>query len=329
MSHLDKILSDPKAQDLMWVMRVIESSRLDLPRIGDSLSLRHDSLRADQPPELAFATSSIARIDQTNKGLRLAVNAFGMWGPNGVLPLNWTESVRDRLHHAKDPTLCRFIGIFHHRMICLFYKAWARTQKAVDFDRPLEQRFLDHLSALAGVSVQRGTKAKTDLPDFTKVYYSGLLGHHARDPLSLARILSDFFGVAFRVEEFVPRWIPIGQSDRSSLGHLGCAIGESAVLGENFWDAKTKFRLIAGPVDREQLERLALNAQARAFLHRWMGQWVGFELEWELRIEVLPAEAPAAQLGSSRLGRTGWSLSGRPQAPLEAVTLTQAAIANS
>lgn len=325
-SHLQRILDDPKAQDLMWVLRVIECQQLDKPRVGNARSLKGDVLRANQPPELRFASSSIADLKPDRHGLKLDVNAFGMWGPNGVMPLTWTEAVYDRLHHAKDATLLSFTGVFQHRMICLFYKAWALTRKAVDFDRPAEQKFLGFASSLAGVSLRKSPRAQKALPDFSQAYYGGLLGRPSRDPVSLGRILSDFFGIPFKVREFHPRWIPIPDAERSVMGGMNASLGQSAVVGEHYWDAATKFRLVAGPVDQEDLNRLTLDQGARAFLTRWMKQWVGYELEWELLITAKAEDAPCTRLGHSSLGRNTWTFARQPGGTLNDVILTQSVL---
>jgi len=305
MSHLEQILHDPQAHDLMWTLRVLEAQYLDLPRIGDSQTPHHDPVRLDQPPDLAFAASEIAKVSPRGKGFKVQVNNFGLWGPNGGMPLAWTESVRDRIHHAKDSTLADFTGVFHHRMISLFYKAWARSRKTTDFDRPSEQRFFNYLGSLAGVAAHyRGAQGK-DVPGFAKIFYSGLLGRYSRDPASLAGLLEDFFGVPFAVEEYVARWVPVPPAEQNNMGE-GFQLGQSAMLGERCWDCQTKFRLLAGPLDQDELRRFAIEPGNFIHICRWLESWTGYELEWELRLLVKAEEAPATQLGGSRLGRDTW-----------------------
>lgn len=71
----------------------------------------------------------------------MEVRFFGMLGPNGPLPLHLTEYARSRSIHAGDQTLVRFLDIFHHRFMALFYRAWAQAQPTVSLDRPGEDRF--------------------------------------------------------------------------------------------------------------------------------------------------------------------------------------------
>ena len=65
----------------------------------------------------------------------MLVNFMGLFGPNAPLPLHITDYARDREANAKDETLTAFLNVFHHRLISLFYRAWAVNQKAADLDR--------------------------------------------------------------------------------------------------------------------------------------------------------------------------------------------------
>lgn len=309
MDHIEQILANPMSHDLMWTLRVIEARYLDLPRIGDSQTLKHDPVRLDQAPSLKFASSEINQIRPCSGGYHIEINNFGLWGPNGALPLSWTASARDRQHHSKDPTLVRFGAVFHHRMISLFYKAWSRSRKVTDFDRPSEQRFTNYLGSLAGVANTAFSRGLSDVPGFAKIYYSGLLGRFSRDPHSLVSVLSDYFGVSFHVEEYVARWLEVSAHSRSSLSGEGAQLGSGAMLGERCWDCETKFRVLVGPLDRKQLERFALRADAFELISSWLQSWVGVELEWELRLMVKGEAAPCAQLGGSTLGRNTWTFS--------------------
>ncbi len=65
----------------------------------------------------------------------MLVRFFGLFGPNGPLPIHLTEYAHERQLQAKDNTFVEFCNVFHHRLLSLFYRAWAVNQKSVDFDR--------------------------------------------------------------------------------------------------------------------------------------------------------------------------------------------------
>ena len=63
-------------------------------------------------------------------------------GPNGPLPLHYTELARNRTESRRDPTLTRFSDLFHHRWLTQFYRAWRSAQSARGgLDKPQHDRF--------------------------------------------------------------------------------------------------------------------------------------------------------------------------------------------
>ena len=113
------------------------TSRCDLGRTCRWRSHRRRSLR-----------SSRARAVEPP---RLTQRFFGLLGPNGPLPLHLTDYARERVLHHGDPTLARFFDVFHHRMLALFYRAWAQAQPTASLDRPYDDRFADFVGSLIGI----------------------------------------------------------------------------------------------------------------------------------------------------------------------------------
>jgi type VI secretion system protein ImpH len=144
----------PYSFDFYQALRRIECVFADHPRIGETRRPQDDPVRFGQDPSLAFATSTLAAFVPGEDGLppRLSENFFGLFGPNGPLPLHLTDFARDRLRNVGDRTLVRFLDVFHHRLIGLFYRAWARAQPTVSRDRPDRDRFSIYLGALIGLA---------------------------------------------------------------------------------------------------------------------------------------------------------------------------------
>ncbi len=92
--------------------------------------LADDPLRMGQQPDSAFAPSTLASMTPTseNSPARLEQFFFGLGGPNGPLPLHITEYVRERQRNNADSTSKRFLDVFHHRLLSLFYRAWAEAR---------------------------------------------------------------------------------------------------------------------------------------------------------------------------------------------------------
>ncbi|WP_313651069.1 type VI secretion system baseplate subunit TssG, partial [Pseudomonas soli] len=66
------------------------------------------------------------------------------------LPLHLTEYMRERQRNHADPTSKRFLDVFHHRLLSLFYRAWAEARPTVSHDRPGDDYWAARLAALSG-----------------------------------------------------------------------------------------------------------------------------------------------------------------------------------
>ena len=121
------LANEPYRFDFFQALRRLECLSTQSPRLGESASPQEDPIRLGQEPSLAFAPSTLSALQSGKDGRppRLLVHFMGLLGPNGPLPLHLTEFARDRLRNSDDPTFARFLDVFHHRMLSLFYRAWA------------------------------------------------------------------------------------------------------------------------------------------------------------------------------------------------------------
>jgi type VI secretion system protein ImpH len=133
------------------------------------------------------------------------VRFFGLLGPQGPMPLHFTEYVRERLRFRGDATLARFLDVFHHRLLALFYRAWADAQPTVHHDRPGSDRFGAWLGASFGA--EDAGPAPRALPEKARLFQAGLLGSRSRHAEGLVKLLRQYFHVPVRVEQHVPQWL--------------------------------------------------------------------------------------------------------------------------
>ena len=112
--------------DFYQALRLLEAAFPDRPRLGQSQRPNQDAVRLGQQPELSFAPQTIANLDRGSGTVpHMDVFFFGLFGPNGPMPLHMTEYVRDRERNHDDPTWVSFADMFHHRMMSMFYRASA------------------------------------------------------------------------------------------------------------------------------------------------------------------------------------------------------------
>jgi type VI secretion system protein ImpH len=310
---LREIAAEPHRFDFYQAMRLIEAAHPDKPRLGQARRPADEPVRLGQAADLSFAPASLSRLDLADRSgkPRLEVRFFGLFGPNGPLPLHLTAYARERLIHKGDATLLRFSDTFHHRLLLLFYRAWAQAQPAVSLDRPAEDRFADYVGALIGVG-GREWRQRDAAPDHARLAFSGLLSRQVRNADGLAKLLSGFLGMQVRVEQFVGRWMSLPEPERTRIGRRAASrrfstsqLGSSAVLGRAVFDRQHHIRIHVGPLDLPAFEALLPVGSALPAVQALVVQYLGLEFGWDLRLELAKPQVPACRPG--RYGRLGWT----------------------
>ena len=295
--------------DFFQLLRLIENAHPEQARIGKSLRPRDDAVRFAQNPELAFLPTAVSAFEPASdhKQARLFVNFFGLTGPNGPLPTHLTEYARDRLRNANDPTFARFLDIFHHRMLSLFYRARAAGEPVINLDREEDDRFSTYVGSLFGIG-SPSLRMRDQVPDFAKLHFAGLMTKRVRNAAGLANILREFFQLPFSIEQFVGHWMALPMEARTRLGALdgSSVLGSSIVLGGKVWDSQSKFRIVVGPLDYVEYCRMLPSGDSLKILVDWVRNYVGDALEWDVRLILKKEQIPVLKLGNSRLGLTSW-----------------------
>jgi type VI secretion system protein ImpH len=306
-THLDEAARTPWRFSYMALMRYLSARAPNLPEVGQAGFPAQEFFRLSQLPALVFAPREIADIDLRRKLPRIRLFSLGMLGPNGPLPIHFTEITKDRLENRKDATLVDFLDIFHHRFLTLFYRAWAQSQAAAGLDRAGEERFSRYVAWLNGDEF--GETEGLPLPSHARLAASAHLIREARNPDGVTATLSHFFGVPVALREFVHHWIEIAQDERSRLGipSLASVLGEGAILGDVAPDRQHSFCLVIGALNFKEYQRFLPNGEDLPVLIEWVRAFVGFEYRWEIRLDIRTECAPIIQLSATqRLGWTTW-----------------------
>ena len=317
---LQRLQSEPFRFGFFQAVRRLECAFRDRPRLGQSLHAAEDAVRFAQEPSLEFAPSTLAACHPGTGGQppRLAVNFLGLFGPNGPLPLHLTEFARDRIHHHDDPTLARFLDIFHHRMLSLFYRAWADTQPTVSYDRPESDRFAVYIASLFGLGMS-ALRDRDALPDLVKLHYAGRLACQTKNAEGLGAMLADYLGMPVGIEELVGHWLrlPVDLHYRLGGSAQTCALGQSATLGVRVWDCQYKFRVIVGPVGLAEYRSLLPGGKLLGQVAALVRGYVGQEYDWDLKLILRKDEVPPMALGKTQLGWTARTLKGKPRCDVD------------
>jgi type VI secretion system protein ImpH len=344
---IEELAETPFEFDFFRAVRLLEAAAPEFPRTGTSKLPADDPVRFGQNPFMVMAPSTLDEFDpgDNESPARLLVRFFGLFGPNGPMPLHFTQHALTHLHarlagrkaesdEASDShegtdrrALLDFCDLFHHRLISLFYRAWAVNQQTADFDRAItgaqdpagaqrgEQwsapRFALYIGSVFGLGME-SLRDRGDVPDNAKLYYAGHLARQTRNADGLRSILADYFEVPVQIEPFLGTWIELPPDSHSRLGEETAALGKTTHLGARFWDRQMSFRVRVGPMKLVEFNRFLPRERAFRHLKEWILGYVGEELGWEVQLVIEAEEVPSCKLGQQ--GLLGWNtwLKSRP-----------------
>jgi len=205
--------------------------------------------------------------------------------------------------------------MFHHRVVSLFYRAWAQAQPTVQHDRPDQDRFSVYVASLAGLGMP-SLRGLDGMPHLAKLHFAGHLSSMPRHATGLASILESFFDVKARIWEFIAHWLDIPKANRLKLGGdpaMG-RLGESTVIGERVWQRQDKFRIRLGPLNLSEYESFLPTGSNFEAMTAVVRGYLGLELMWETQLLLKGEERPVTCLGKQgALGWTSWLKSEEPR----------------
>lgn len=315
MSFLEELATAAYEFDFHATMRRLEAFHARLPRFGEAMRPSDEPVRLGQDPSLAFAPAALSDFQPPAEGNpgRLMVAFFGLFGPNGPLPLHLTEYARQRMRHAGDRTLTGFANLFNHRMLLLFYRVWAQVEPTAAQDRPASSRFDVYVGSLFGIGLS-ALRDRDAIPDQAKLQYAGWLSNPVRNAEGLRAILGDYFEVPVSIEEFVGEWLDVSENSRTRLGGAPevCALGRNVLLGRRAYSVQHKVRVCFGPLSREQYLRFLPPSPSLTRVAAMVRTYLGDELAWDLVLKLRRDASSQIRLGgterlsyNARLGSRG------------------------
>jgi len=272
---------------------------------------------------LNFSSSEISKINKISKyknKWELSVNFMGLTGAQGVLPYHYTEMILKRLK-MKDESLSRFLDLFNHRTISLFYQASSKYKLPIEYERkklnpPKTKNRDDHSQVLLSL-IGLGTENLNDrlyIRDESLFYYSGLLSQQVKTTSGLKQILRNYFNIPVEINEFVGQWQELIEDVRTRLpgkenpnGQNNC-LGRSVMLGRKGWFAQGKINIVLGPLTKEQLKIFSPGTKALKALNEIVQIYAGMEYSYDFIIKVKRSDIPdKIQLSSKTQAIMGWN----------------------
>ncbi len=274
--------------------------------------------RLGQHVRLGFAVQDVAKVELATETApaRVTVANIGLLGPEGPMPLYLTRWVLDRLsqrwfatadmREISDTTFVDFVNILQHRMIALFYRAWADTHPAVQVGRPGGGRIRAMSAALAGLGLCGQGHSEPSVIDATKLRHAPALANQIDGPERLTRFLADLIKVPVRLREFVGTWMAIPIGLQSRLGDSHARLGRSATIGPRTFQRQQRIELSVGPLTLADYVAFLPGMERRETLKTAIRDLVGYGLDVDVRLVLKRDEIPSARLGEARIGHTAW-----------------------
>jgi len=284
--------------------------------IGETTSPANEKVRFRANPTLGFPTEEVSALtlpERPGERIEVVANLMGLHGPSSPLPPAFTE----RIIFAEDGGALRdFSDFFNHRLIGLLFRTWKHYRHHYRYKAGATDPISGAVAALFGM---HGTGENDALPERTLLLpYAGILALYSHSAPIVAGVVRHYFDIPCTIEEFVLREITIPPEDRFELGGANGELGFTTVCGETMRDVMGKFRIRLGPLTGAQCESLLPDAPAYKTLQDLIRLSVREPYAWDHCYVLAPGEAAPAQLGTSRLGWSGW-LDPDPNAEIEFV----------
>ena len=252
------------------------------------------------------------------KGERSAIDAIEMTpafmsllGASGALPIFYTELLAEREIYHRDTAARAFLDIFQQRAVTLFYEAWRKHRLPIRYEGNQRNQFLPLVLAVAGVGQtalrDRLHGSEGGVSDDTLAYFAGLLQQRPVSSRVIEQVVSEYFAVPARIEQFIGRWFNLPDECSSSLGAANVTLGADAVVGERVWQRDLRMRLTLGPMRRDKLRRFLPGGPAAPALRDLLSLMTGVTLEYELRLALRADDVRGTTLAEGTAGASlGW-----------------------
>jgi type VI secretion system protein ImpH len=314
-SELAELLrSNPWSFDFFQAVRLLERIHPDREPVGKFSVPSSEAAKFRSHASTAFPASEIQSLRDTDDAQALVeVNFMGLFGPQGVLPLYYTELIAERAR-VRDTALIDFLDIFNHRLISLFYMAWEKYRFPIAYERgDLDQtgrRLLD----LIGLGTP-GLQDRQRVADDALMFYSGLLSQQPRCVANLENLLADYFEAPVEVEQFVGAWYKLDESTQFCMAEgtdISEQLGFGAVVGDEVWDTQGRARIQIGPLRMQRYLDFLPSGTAYAPLRALTEFYAAGEIDFEVQLILDRRDVPSCELGSEgeaapRLGWLTWA----------------------
>ncbi len=309
-----ELFDEPYKFEFFQAVRLLEKIFPELSAVTRSVSPQNEVVRFRSNASLKFPPSEIFEINETaavqtdEKKLEMFVNFMGMIGIIGVLPIHYTELIIERARYG-DKSLWAFVDIFTHRAVSMFFRAWEKYRFPIQYERGNDD-FTEHLLDFIGLGTN-GLRGKLHLEDENLLPYSGLLLQKPHSTAALEQILTDYFGIKAKIQQFFGQWLELDEESITRLGATNSSLSSTAIIGTHIWEQQSKFRVVLGALSFKEFQAFLPNGTARESSTSIIRFMVGLELDFDVQLILKAKQVPSCILTTRAqrrpmLGWTSW-----------------------
>ncbi len=292
------------------LVKVLERLHPEATPLGEGHHPHNEALRIKTRIGFDFPTTDISSLEPSGTEApqpEVTTNFFNLAGLQGPLPTPYIQTIIDR-DRQKDTAFHSFLDIFNHRLISLLHRIRKKYWVGVAADPP-EKTFMGRtLKCLLGLgTIEKDSRLQ--VLDRSLLFYAGLIWQQPRSTIALEKLLTHYFNVPVRIDQFQGEWIKVPEPQQTKIGHEGRfhQLGRDAILGDRFWDQQRSIRIHVGPVGIKEYINFLKPGKAYRALKILVAYFCGEEQEFHLNLILKKEEIPAVKLGQGMaLHWTSW-----------------------
>ncbi|WP_417534263.1 type VI secretion system baseplate subunit TssG [Marinobacterium stanieri] len=228
----------------------------------------------------------------------LHVACFGLTGPAGVLPVHYTELLKER-HRLKDAAFIRLLDGFNARAISFMYRAWRKNRLPLGEEQQLQpgqgqEKGTGHrvLLGYSGLRNESGVSAVSTESEAKALYFSGFFSKRPRHALGLKRIIANALGCAVSIQQFHARWFDLDDDQVHITGQCNSTLGRDFVIGSAVYEGACSIRIRTEPVNLSLFAALQPGKPRFVQLQELVQLYLGQDYYIDLQVVLKGRERP-------------------------------------
>lgn len=335
-SVVDRLTDEPYRFEFFQAVRVIEmwlkfqdpthsQTVAECVRFENSISLsfppseiesfrvekRPDDLYADLPNTLDIPLEFEGEVNPFIERFFMTPSFIGFLGPNGTLPRHYSERIVSHQLYKRDQGPRAFLDTYSNRAVALFFGAWKKYRLELDHEVKGKNGFLPLLMSLSGMGYpslrNRLNSDDVAVSDESLAFYASAMRQRPMSSVYLQTVLSDYFNVDIKIQQFVGKWYVLPKAHQSVLGVANAELGTSALSGQRVWQRDLRIALKIGPLRKKDFNRFLPRQIASRALEQMLKILVGLTLEFEIQLILHADDVTGCDLQEHRNGGLlGW-----------------------